>query len=236
MWEFSTEPAFQAQLDWVEQFCREEIEPIDLLFPGAAKSRDPLLKSICDPLKAEVKRRGLWGLFLDHELGGPGFGQLKLALLNEILARTDAAPVIFGTQGPDTGNMEILAAYGTPEQKERWLQPLMDQEIWSAFSMTEPQGGSDPSLFKTTAVRDGNHWVINGEKWFTSFGRDADLLLIMCTNGIFLVEQGTPGIEWLHGAGVHDHVVYTDVRVPLDHLLGPEGGGKTLAQRRLGGV
>jgi alkylation response protein AidB-like acyl-CoA dehydrogenase len=101
--------------------------------------------------------------------------------------------------------------------------------------MTEPQGGSDPTLFRTTAVRDGNEWVINGEKWFTSFGKDADILLVMCQNGIFIVEQGTPGIEWLNGAGDHDHVRYNNVRVPLDHLLGPEGGGRMLAQRRLGG-
>jgi acyl-CoA dehydrogenase len=234
-WDFSTDPEFEEQLVWVRKFCREEIEPIDLLFPGAAKSRDPRMKAIVDPLKQQVKDRGLWALFLDKDLGGPGFGQLRLALLNEVLAQYGSAPVIFGTQGPDTGNMEILAAYGTEEQKERWLIPLMNQELWSAFSMTEPQGGSDPSLFKTTAVQDGHEWVINGEKWFTSFGREADLILVMCQNGIFVVEQGTPGIEWLHGAGAHAHVRYNDVRVPLDHLLGPEGGGRTLAQRRLGG-
>lgn len=234
-WEFSTEPEFQAQLDWVEDFCAREIDPLDLLFPDAAKSREPNLKALVDPLKQEVKNRGLWALFLDEELGGPGFGQLKLALLNEVLAKHGSAPVIFGTQGPDTGNMEILAAYGTPEQRERWLYPLMQQEIWSAFSMTEPQGGSDPSLFKTQAVKDGNEWVITGEKWFTSFGQTADILLVMCQNGIFIVEADTPGIEWLHGAGSHDHVRYHDVRVPLDHLLGPEGGGRMLAQRRLGG-
>jgi alkylation response protein AidB-like acyl-CoA dehydrogenase len=234
-WDFSTEPEFQAQLDWVDEFCREEIDPIDLLFPGAAKSREPRLKALVDPLKEEVKRRGMWALFLDEDLGGPGYGQLKLALLNEVLAQHGSAPVIFGTQGPDTGNMEILAAYGTAEQKERWLYPLMSQEIWSAYSMTEPQGGSDPTLFRTQAVRDGKDWVINGEKWFTSFGRSADILLVMCQNGIFIVETDRQGIEWLHGAGAHDHVRYNDVRVPLDHLLGPEGGGRTLAQRRLGG-
>ena len=234
-WDFSTEPEFQEQLDWVEQFCRDEVDPVDLIFPDAAKSRDPRMKTIVDPLKQQVKDRGLWALFLDEELGGPGYGQLKLALLNEILGQHGSAPVIFGTQGPDTGNMEILAAHGTPEQKERWLYPLMNQEIWSAFSMTEPQGGSDPSLFRTTAVREGDEWVINGEKWFTSFGRTADILLIMCQNGIFIVEQGTPGVEWLNGAGGHDHVRYNNVRVPIDHLLGPEGGGRMLAQRRLGG-
>jgi acyl-CoA dehydrogenase len=234
-WEFFTDPEFQEQLDWVEQFCKDEVDPVDYLFPRAAKSRNPKLKAIVDPLKQQVKDRGLWALFLDEELGGPGLGQLPLALLNEVLAQHGSAPVIFGTQGPDTGNMEILAAHGTPEQKERWLYPLMNQQIWSAFSMTEPQGGSDPSLFKTTAVREGNEWVINGEKWFTSFGKDADILLVMCQNGIFIVEQGTPGIEWLNGAGDHDHVRYNNVRVPADHLLGPEGGGRMLAQRRLGG-
>jgi acyl-CoA dehydrogenase len=234
-WDFQTDPEFQRELDWVAEFCREEIEPVELLFPGAAKSRDPRMKALVDPLKQQVKDRGLWALFLDEDLGGPGFGQLKLALLNEILGAWSSAPVIFGTQGPDTGNMEILAAYGTPEQKERWLYPLMRQEIWSAFSMTEPQGGADPSQFRTTAVRKGDRWVINGEKWFTSFGDTADVLLVMCANGIFIVEAGTPGIEFLHGAGDHSYIRYTDVDIPLDHLLGPEGGGRTLAQRRLGG-
>ncbi|MGX7678414.1 acyl-CoA dehydrogenase family protein [Jatrophihabitans sp. DSM 45814] len=234
-WDFQTEPEFQEKLDWVEEFCREEIDPLDLLFPGAAKSRDPKMKALVAPLKQRVKQEGLWALFLDEELGGPGYGQLKLALLNEVLGAHGSAPVIFGTQGPDTGNMEILAAYGTPEQKARWLYPLMEQELWSAFSMTEPQGGSDPSLFRTAAVRDGDHWLINGEKWFTSFGKAADILLVMCQNGIFVVEQGTPGVEWLSGAGDHDHARYNNVRVPLDHLLGPEGGGRTLAQHRLGG-
>jgi acyl-CoA dehydrogenase len=234
-WDFSTEPEFQEQLDWVEQFCREEIEPLDLVFPGAVRSRDPKVKALVDPLKQQVKDRGLWALFLDPELGGPGLGQLKLALINEILGRYGSAPAIFGTAAPDTGNMELLAAYGTDEQKERWLYPLMNQEIWSAYSMTEPQGGSDPDLFKTHAVRDGEEWVINGEKWFTSAGRAADILFVMCTNGIFIVPRTTPGVEIMDVPSTHNHIRYTDVRVPLDHLLGPEDGAKVLAQRRLGG-
>jgi acyl-CoA dehydrogenase len=234
-WDFSTEPEFQEQLDWVEQFCREEIEPLDLVFPGAVRSRDPKVKALVDPLKQQVKDRGLWALFLDPELGGPGLGQLKLALINEILGRYGSAPAIFGTAAPDTGNMELLAAYGTDEQKERWLYPLMNQEIWSAYSMTEPQGGSDPDLFKTHAVRDGEEWVINGEKWFTSAGRAADILFVMCTNGIFIVPRETPGVEIMDVPSTHNHIRYTDVRVPLDHLLGPEDGAKVLAQRRLGG-
>ncbi len=193
------------------------------------------MKAIVDPLKQQVKDQGLWALFLDEELGGPGLGQLKLALINEILGRYGSAPAIFGTAAPDTGNMEILAAYGTDVQKERWLYPLMRQEIFSAYSMTEPHGGSDPSLFKTVAVRDGEEWVINGEKWFTSAGRAADLLFVMCTNGIFIVPRETPGVEIMPYPSMHNHIRYNDVRVPLDHLLGPEDGAKVLAQRRLGG-
>ena len=234
-WDFSTEPEFQALLDWVEVFCREEIEPLELVFPYAVRMRDPKMRALVTPLQYQVKAKGLWAVFLDKELGGPGFGQLKLALLNEILGRYPTAPSIFGCQAPDTGNMEILAAYGTPEQKERWLAPLMNQQIFSAYSMTEPQGGSDPNLFRTTAVRDCEEWVINGEKWFTSAGRVADLLFVMCTNGIFIVPRETPGVEIMDQPRNHEHIIYRDVRVPLDHLLGPEDGAKVLAQRRLGG-
>jgi acyl-CoA dehydrogenase len=234
-WDFSTEPEFQDQLDWVEEFCREEVEPLELVFPYAVRMRDPKMRALVDPLQQQVKDRGLWAIFLDKELGGPGFGQLKLALVNEILGRYGSAPAIFGCQAPDTGNMELLAAYGTEAQKERWLGPLMNQQIWSAYSMTEPQGGSDPNLFVTHAVRDGEEWVINGEKWFTSAGRHADILFVMCTNGMFVVPRDTPGVEIMDQPRTHDHIVYRDVRVPLDHLLGPEDGAKVLAQRRLGG-
>ena len=142
---------------------------------------------------------------------------------------------MFGAAAPDTGNIEMLAAFGTEEQKKRWLEPLLNQDMFSAYSMTEPQGGSDPNLFKTHAVRDGDEWVINGEKWFTSAGRVADILFVMCTNGMFVVPRNTPGVEIQPEPRNHNHIIYRDVRVPLDHLLGPEDGAKTLAQRRLGG-
>jgi alkylation response protein AidB-like acyl-CoA dehydrogenase len=234
-WDFSTEPEFQEQLDWVADFCQNEVEPLDLVFPGAAYSRNPKAKALADPLKQQVKDRGLWALFLDRDLGGPGFGQLKLALLNEILGRYRSAPVVFGTAAPDTGNMEMLAAYGTPEQKEKWLYPLMNQEIFSAYSMTEPQGGSDPNMFKTSAVRDGDQWVITGEKWFTSAGARADIIFVMCTNGMFVVPRETTGVDIMGYPPLHNHIRYNEVRVPLGNLLGPEDGAKVLAQRRLGG-
>src|SRR5207248_959632 len=212
-----------------------EIEPLDLVFPYAIRNQDPKIRALVDPIQQKIKDQGLWAVFLDKELGGPGYGQLNLALLNEILGRYGSAPAMFGCQAPDTGNMEILAAYGTDEQKERWLKPLMNQQIWSAYSMTEPQGGSDPNLFKTHAVKDGDEWVINGEKWFTSAGRATDILFVLCTNGMFIVPRETPGVEIMPYPASHNHIRYNDVRVPLDHLLGPEDGAKVLAQRRLGG-
>jgi alkylation response protein AidB-like acyl-CoA dehydrogenase len=237
-WDFSTDPEWQERLDWIEQFCREEIEPLTLAFPVDFWSGARLPKKlgeIVDGLKQQVKERGLWGIFLDKEIGGPGFGQLKLALVNEILGRNMAAPSIFGCQAPDTGNMDILARYGTPEQKAKYLEPLFNQEIHSCFSMTEPQGGADTHGFRTHAVRDGDEWVINGEKWFSSFGKTADIIIVMCNNGMFIVEQGTPGLEFLLGSGIHAHIRYNDVRIPEGNLLGPEGGAQQVAQFRLGG-
>ena len=110
----------------------------------------------------------------------------------KIVAPAQTSERWFGAAAPDTGNIEMLAAFGTDEQKKRWLEPLLNQDIFSAYSMTEPQGGSDPNLFRTTAVRDGDQWVINGEKWFTSAGRVADILFVMCTNGMFVVPRTTP--------------------------------------------
>jgi alkylation response protein AidB-like acyl-CoA dehydrogenase len=234
-WDFSTEPEFQKKLDWVDEFCKNEIEPLGYVFPYAVRSRQPKVRALVKGLQDQIKAQGLWAIFLDKELGGPGYGQLKLGLLNEIIGRYPSAPQMFGAAAPDTGNMEMLAAYGTEAQKERWLKPMLDQKLWSAYSMTEPQGGSDPKLFKTHAVRDGDEWVINGEKWFTSAGRAADLLFVMCTNGMFVVPRETPGVEFMPEPRAHNHIKYKNVRVPADHLLGPEGDARTLAQRRLGG-
>ena len=115
-WDFCTEPDFQEKLDWVEEFCKNEIEPLDLIFPYAVRSKDPKIKALVKPLQDQVKEQGLWALFLDEDLGGPGLGQLKLGLLNEILGRYGSAPQIFGAGAPDTGSLEMLAAFGTEVQ------------------------------------------------------------------------------------------------------------------------
>jgi acyl-CoA dehydrogenase len=255
MWDFSTEPEFEAQLEWMRSFVAEEVAPIELLWPNHHHQVPPAwLKKVIDPLKDEVRKRGLWACHLGPELGGQGFGQVKLSLMNEILAPYQWAPTIFGVQGPDTGNAEIIAHYGTPEQKELYLQPLLDGELFSAFSMTEPQGGSDPTAFRCRAERDGDGWVINGEKFFTSNSERAAFLIVMAVTdpdaaphrrmSTFLVPRDTPGIETARRTqfmGEHedamDHALvrYTDVRVPAESLLGEPGQGFEVAQTRLSG-
>src|SRR4051812_47498414 len=201
MWDFETEPEFQEKLDWITEFVREEIEPLDLAAASGAIDR-ALHRNRTDELRQEVKDRDLWACPLGPELGGKGYGQVKLALMNEILGRSGSAPGIFGAQAPDTGNMEILAHYGTDEQKEQFLKPLLAGEIYSAYSMTEPKGGSDPTSFTTRAELVGDEWVINGEKWFTSNGQFATILIVMAiTNpdvspydgtSMFVVPKDTP--------------------------------------------
>ncbi|MFI5047768.1 MAG: acyl-CoA dehydrogenase family protein, partial [Acidimicrobiia bacterium] len=168
--------------------------------------------------------------------------------------RSECAPIVFGSQAPDSGNSEILARYGTPELKARYLEPLLDNRIVSCFSMTEPQGGSDPKVFTTAAVQDGDAWVINGEKWFSSFADIAAFLIVMVVtdpdaspyerHSMFVVPRETPGINILRnvglgyeplGGGREGYVRYEDVRVPADHMLGPRGGAFAVAQTRLGG-
>jgi acyl-CoA dehydrogenase len=254
-WEFSTEPEFQEQLDWIDAFVRDEIEPIDLLWPGQAFH--PLegdLRTVVDPLKQEVRDRGLWACHLGPELGGQGYGQVKLSLMNEILGRSQWAPIVFGTQAPDTGNAEIIAHYGTDEQKSKYLQPLLDGEIFSCYSMTEPQGGSDPALFETRARKDGDEWVIDGYKFFSSNARTSSFLIVMAITdpetdvyrgmSMFLVPTDTPGVNIVRNIGLmgesrdegmHALIHYDGVRVPAEALLGGEGQAFAIAQTRLGG-
>jgi acyl-CoA dehydrogenase len=253
-WEFETDPEYQAELDWVESFVRNEVEPVDMVIDHAWDMNDPVRRALIPPLQERVRRRGLWATHLGPHLGGPGYGQVKLALLNEILGRSHSAPIVFGCQAPDSGNAEILAHYGTDALKERYLEPLLRNDIVSAYSMTEPAGGSDPTGFVTTAELDGDEWVINGEKWFSSHANFASFLILLAATepdaerhkrlSMFVVPAETPGIEIVRNVGVyghdeakgtHSYVRYTDVRIPADHLLGGRGEGFLVAQTRLGG-
>src|ERR687885_776933 len=176
-WDFSTDPAFQEQLDWMADFVKEEVWPIETVYEELGETG---FRAAIAPLQEQVKERGLWAAHLPAELGGQGFGQVKLGLMHEILGTTPFAPLVFGNQAPDSGNSEILALAGTDDQKEQWLHPLLAGDLRSAFSMTEPEtAGSDPTLLHTRAVRDGDEWVINGHKWFSSNASIADFLIVM---------------------------------------------------------
>ena len=254
MWDFETEPDFQDKLDWVDGFLTDEVEPLDLVLGSPYDKSDPAVLDLIAPLQQQVKDKELWACHLGPELGGPGYGQLKLALLNELLGRSGWAPTIFGCQAPDSGNAEILAHFGTEAQKERYLAPLLENHISSCYSMTEPHAGADPTLFTTRAERDGDEWVINGHKWFSSNARFASFFIVMAVTdpdvsayqgmSMFIVPAETPGIHILRNVGIgtepeeegsHAYIHYDGVRVPDDHVLGGEGQAFAIAQTRLGG-
>jgi len=249
-WDFSTEPELEKKLAWVREFVREEIYPLETL-----DLDHHTFRRLARPLQQQVKEQGLWAAHLGPELGGQGFGQVKLALLHEILGASDLAPFVFGNHAPDSGNAELLALAGTPEQKERWLYPLLEGELLSAYAMTEPGTGSDPKQLTTSARLEGDEWVINGHKWFVGNASRADFHIVMAVTepeadphhrmSMLIVPTSTPGIrmrelgnmhapDGRHPLWSHCEVFYEDVRVPRENLLGGRGEGFVLAQKRLG--
>jgi acyl-CoA dehydrogenase len=253
-WDFSTDPEFELKLQWMRQFVREQVWPLETLWDELGWEG---LQRAARPLQEQVKEQELWAAHLDPELGGQGYGQVKLGLMHEILGSSPLAPLMFGNAAPDSGNSEILAMAGTPEQKERYLHPLLAGELKSAFSMTEPDtAGSDPTLLKTRAVRDGDDWVINGHKWYSSNGSIADFMIVMAVTdpdarphqraSMFIVDADTPGVTVVRDVatmehpydsfgryGNHAEILYEDVRIPSGALLGAEGAGFLIAQQRL---
>ena len=253
-WDFETEPEFQAKLDWANEFVTHEVEPLDFVVGDPYDKSNKRVIDLIKPLQRQVRDQQLWACHLGPELGGAGYGQVKLALLNEVLGRSSWAPTIFGCQAPDSGNAEIIAHFGTAEQKARYLEPLLNGEISSCYSMTEPHAGADPTLFITRAELDGDEWVINGEKWFSSNARFASFLIVMAVTNpeisayqgmsMFIVPAETPGVEIIRNVGIgtetdaegsHAYIRYNNVRVPKDHVLGGEGQAFAIAQTRLGG-
>ncbi|ATI79950.1 acyl-CoA dehydrogenase family protein [Sphingobium yanoikuyae] len=255
--DFSIDTDFQRKLDWMNAFVREEVEAMDLLFPRGSEQfnvRNKKARAMARKLQAKVKAKGLWACHLTPEMGGKGYGQVKLALMNEILGRTSWGPVIFGCAAPDTGNAEILAMFGTAEQKAHYLQPLLDGDIFSTYAMTEPQAGADPKEFTCRAWREGDEWVIEGEKWYASnFKNSSFVIAMVVTNpdnaphermSMFLIPSDTPGIVDIRDVagmndpvdhGHHAYLRFDKARVPLDAMLGEPGQGFKLAQARLGG-
>jgi acyl-CoA dehydrogenase len=253
-WDFSTEPEFERKLEWMRGFVREQIWPLETLIDELGWDG---LQRAAKPLQEQVREQGLWAAHLDPELGGQGFGQVKLGLMHEILGSSPIAPLMFGNAAPDSGNSEVLAMAGTAEQKDRYLHPLLAGDLKSAFSMTEPDSaGSDPTLLRTRAVRDGDDWVISGRKWFSTNGSIADFLIVMAVTdpdarphnraSMFVVDADAPGVNIVRDVatmahpyeswgryGNHAEIRYEDVRVPGSALLGAEGAGFLIAQQRL---
>jgi acyl-CoA dehydrogenase len=225
-----------------------------------AEADDPF--DVEPPIKEELKEKaraaGLWNMFLPDERFGAGLTNLQYAPLAEITGHSiDLAPETFNCSPPDAGNMELLSLYGTEQQQEDWLRPLLDGRIRSCFAMTEPKvASSDPNNLQTRIVRDGDEYVINGHKWWTTgIMRPLTKLIIVMgvsnpdappgqQHSMVLVPRDAPGIEIRrslpvfgfphHAYGGHGEVVFTDVRVPVANVLGPEGGGFAVAQARLG--
>jgi acyl-CoA dehydrogenase len=204
-------------------------------------------------LRKKAKAAGLWNLFLPDEHYGAGLTNWEYGILCEEMGRSPLAAMAFNCAAPDTGNMEILAEFGSDEQRRRWLEPLLAGDIRSCFSMTEPEvAGSDPTLLRTRAVCDGDSWVINGHKWFTSGAVGASIAIVMAVTNpeaaphlrasMILVPLDTPGFNLIRsvpvmghaGGGGHCEIRYEDCRVPAANLLGPEGAGFVIAQARLG--
>src|SRR3954463_13461981 len=239
----------------------------ECVYPAEPRFRDEVAQAddrwrtppVIEELKAQARERGLWNLFLppihDH---GAGLTNLQYAPLAEITGRSPwLAPEALNCSAPDTGNMELLSLFGTPEQKARWLEPLLDGRIRSAFSMTEPEvASSDATNIATRIERDGDDYVINGRKWWTSGAMSprCELLIVMGVSdpdaerhrrqSMILVPKDTPGVRIQRSTslfgyddgphGGHAEIIYDNVRVPASNLLGEEGDGFRIAQERLG--
>jgi alkylation response protein AidB-like acyl-CoA dehydrogenase len=252
--DFAIPDDIQRLCENVHAFMRTHVYPLERRkFHWLPQAGGPSYPPEIRPIQAAAKALGYWAFHLPKEAGGAGIPFMYYVFVNEILGRSPIAPICFGSQAPDSGNAEILWRHGTPEQKARWLKPLVEGEIRSCFSMTEPEvAGSDPRLLRTTAVRDGDNYVINGHKWFTSGAHGASFAIVMAlTNpeqenpylrfSQIIVPTDAPGFKIARGIPVmgdddnhHAEIRYEDCRVPVTNRLGPEGGGFVIAQERLG--
>src|SRR5215218_1707532 len=254
--DFAPSDRVAALLDRVREFMEEHVDPVEReamrafdeeVAPGVPYAR------IVVELRERARAEGLWNLFLPDDQFGPGLTNWEYGMLCELMGRSGVAPTVFNCAAPDTGNAEILAEHGTEEQRERWLQPLLDGEIRSCFSMTEPEtAGSDPTQLAARAELDDDEWVVNGHKWFTSGYNGASVAIAMVVTdpeapphkraSMILVPVDTPGFNLIRpvpvmghdGGPGHCEIRYEDCRVPKESLLGEQGAGFLIAQDRLG--
>jgi len=241
----------------LERFMQEHVYPAEPVYARQRREGERrVLPPVVEELKREARAQGLWNLFLPDERFGAGLTNIEYAPLAEITGRSiEIAPEAINCAAPDTGNMEVLAAFGTPEQQERWLQPLLEGEIRSCFGMTEPAvASSDATNMQATIVRDGDDYVVNGRKWWSSGAMDprCKVAIVMgvtnpeapryAQHSMILVPLDAPGVRIVRDLSVfgyhdqhgHPEVVYEDVRVPNENLIAQEGAGFAIAQARLG--
>ena len=236
----------------MRQFLHETVKPaFAAMSENKEATRDDWSKLV-KSLRQQAKAEGYWLPHMPQEVGGMGLGVTALAAVSAEAAKVPMGPYIINAQAPDEGNMHTLYHFATDYQREHFLKPLLEGTARSCFSMTEPEvAGSDPTLIQTTAVEDGDEWVINGHKWFTSGAQGADFAIVIARtdpdadipqarNSAFIVPTNSPGfeivrdVETMGGRHNHPEVKYNGVRVPKTHLLGERGGGHKLGQVRLG--
>ncbi|MFL6139072.1 MAG: acyl-CoA dehydrogenase family protein [Frankiaceae bacterium] len=259
--DFTPSAAARDHLARAEELMAEEVYPAEPTYAAqraelAAAGRPHELPPVVAQLKASARARGLWNLFLSDPAHGPGLSVLDYAPIAELSGRSPwLAPEAMNCSAPDTGNMEVLAAYGTPEQRDRWLRPLLDGEIRSCFAMTEPEAASsDATNIACAIVRDGDEYVINGHKWWITGAADPRCAVAIVMGrtdpdappyrqqSMVLVPMDAPGVQVVRSLpvlGYHDQQGHcelrlTDVRVPVTNLVGEQGGGFAIAQARLG--
>jgi acyl-CoA dehydrogenase len=250
--DFQVDPALAARLQQTREYLIERLQPLEpLLLEGAWQELDAAVAAC----RAEVRERDWWAPNLPASEGGSGQGLVMFGLVSEVLGRSPLGHLVFGCQAPDAGNAELLAAHGSEEQRRRFLEPLAAGEARSCFLMTEPEfAGSNPTELGTTAVRDGDYYVINGHKWFATAADGARFGICMAVTepgaekhrraSMILVETDRPGFRLVRNIPVmgqagrgffsHGEVRLEDLRVPVANLLGEPGSGFAMAQQRLG--
>lgn len=250
--DFSVSEKMQAIIAMIDEFVDKELIPLEADFQNREFVE---MLPVLEKKREMVKRMELWAPNHPKEYGGMGLNLVEHALVSEALGRTPLGHYVFGCQAPDAGNIEILHMYGTDEQKERYLAPLIDGKIRSCFSMTEIEmPGSNPTMLETTAVKEGDEWLINGHKWYSTGADGAEFSIVMAVTNpenpsylrasMIIVPCDNPGFNLVRNIPVmghagsdyasHAEVLFQSCRVPLANLLGGEGSGFLIAQDRLG--